>query len=110
MASEKKLNRLKFGEKVEALRLLQTGSYVINVMNHFGLAPRTERKLQHNVHGIMKRAEEGTAPVQVNSARPGKISMIEAKVLLFIENARAVKLCVTQDVVQTRTFLHAKSL
>ena len=84
MGSEKKRKRLTLGGKVEALRLLQTGSAVIDVMNHFVIARRTVRKLQHDANGILERAEDGTAALHVKSARPAEFPMIEEKVLRFI--------------------------
>ena len=105
MPSENKRKRLKLGGKVRALRLLQTGSDIINVMNHFGIARRTVRKLEHDANGILKRAEDGTAALQVKSARPAKFPLMEEKVLRFIEIARATKLHLTQDFFQIRALL-----
>lgn len=60
------------GEKLEAVRMLSTGSDVIEVMNKFGVKRRTVTKLRKDADILLKKANEDGKALHAKSVRPPK--------------------------------------
>ncbi len=100
-----KPKRLTLQEKLEAMRMLLTGSFATHVMRNFGVSSRLVTKLKSENAALLQAAEKNGRSLQSNSFRGVKFPEIDEKVNQFVELAISAKNPVTKDIIKERALL-----
>lgn len=108
--NEKKRKRFSLGEKLEAVRMLSTGSDATDFINKFDVKRRTVTKLRKDADHLLKKAEKDRTALHAKYTRPPKFPHIEERFLQFLHLARTAKMPVTQEVIQQRALLSLQRL
>ena len=97
--------RLTISQKLEIADLLDNGRRTVAVMQQFGIADRTVRKIKAAVPELLRVANDKPNSLQMKTFQSVMVPHLELNLLEFLNYARSAKMPVTQAVLQTRAIM-----